>query len=267
MAEPKINLSNVAIVLVEPIYGGNVGSCARAMANMGIDALILVRPGDVFTKEAAWMATSAYPIIDKAKIYKNLSEAIANFQVTVGTTRRFGRFRKPDMTPKAMADILGPLTQNNRMALIFGSEDKGLSTEDLTLCQHIVSIPTSEKHPSLNLAQSVLLLCYELFLASIPEEAGETKKLASNESLEKFFELLYITVERISMFTKRKPASMMYILRKIFVRAALDERDVKMLIGIFKNFNDLINRLALGRVEPDELDKLVRSGRLKDRNR
>lgn len=267
MGESRVNLANVAIVLVEPIYGGNVGSCARAMANMGIEELILVRPGDIFTKETAWFATSAYPIIDKAKIYDKLSDAVANFQITVGTTRRFGRFRKPDMTPKAMAEILGPLTQKNKMALIFGSEDKGLSTEDLMLCQHIVTIPTSDKHPSLNLAQAVLILCYELFLASLPKETIEQRKLASSESLERFFELLYLTVERIGMFTKRKPTSMMYLLRKIFVRAALDERDVKMLIGIFKNFNDLINRLALGRVSTDELDKLVRSGGLKDRSK
>jgi len=267
MAETKVNLANIAVILVEPIYGGNVGACARAMANMGLNELILVRPGDVFTKEAAWMATSAYQLVDRAKIYERLQDAVSNSQITVGTTRRFGRFRKPDMTPRKMAEILGPLTQNNRMALIFGSEDKGLSTEDLMLCQHIVSIPSSEKYPSLNLAQSVMVLCYELFLEAALQDTSDARKLASSESLEKFFELLAFLLERIGTFTKRSPKSMMYLLRKIFMRAALDERDVRILIGIFKDFNHLVNRLALGRVAADEIDQLVRSGGLEDRNR
>ena len=252
---------------MDPIYAGNLGACARAMANMGIEELILVRPSNVFTKETAWMATSAYDIIDRAKIYDDLRSALANFNITVGTTRRFGRYRKPDMTPRRMAETLGPMTQNNRLAIVFGSEDKGLSNADLSLCQYVVTIPTSERHGSLNLAQAVLVVCYELFLASGEHDFGETRRLASVESMEKFFDILRLTLERIGSFTKRNPDRMMASLRKVFVRSALDDHDVRMLIGIFKDFNNLVNRLTLGRVEPDEIDRLVRSGGLEDRDR
>jgi len=267
MTTGKVNLKNIGVVLVEPMYAGNLGACARAMANMGIEELILVRPSNVFTKETAWMATSAYDIIDRAKIYEDLRPALASFHITIGTTRRFGRYRKPDMTPQKMAEVLGPLTQSNRLAVVFGSEDKGLSNADLTLCQHTVTIPTSDRHGSLNLAQAVLLICYEFFLLSDTHDIEETRELASIESSERLFDLIDFTIKRIGLFTNRNPDRMIANLRKIFVRAALDDRDVRTLIRIFKDFNNLINRLALGRLSSDEIDRLVGSGGLKDRNR
>lgn len=239
----KEYLSQFSVVLVEPLYGGNIGSVARAMKNMGIESLILVKPKQYRSQECEWMAKGSTDILDRAILCDSLQEAIGSFAVTVAVTRRLGKFCRPDFTPRQMVKVVSSLAMNNRIALIFGREDSGLSRQETAACQYVVNIPTSEEMPSLNLAQAVLLLCYELFQASIETPDFSVRRLAENENLELFYEHMEQTLTRLGFMVTQNPDHTMSLMRRIFSRSELDERDVRLLRGVFRGIENYMNVL------------------------
>jgi len=163
----KLNLSNIAIVLTGTRYPENIGAAARAMLNMGIERLILVDPQNYDTARVNKMAThAASVVVEKLEVYDSLKEALADFNYVVGTTARLGGQRKVVSSPAKLAQKLVPLSDQNRIAILFGPEDRGLSNVDLRSCHILVNIPTAE-FSSLNLAQAVMVMCYELFRFSL----------------------------------------------------------------------------------------------------
>jgi tRNA/rRNA methyltransferase len=228
-------LDRIAVVLVEPREPGNIGAAARAMANMGLSRLVLVRPPDHLVPDAYRMALAAKPILEGAVVAADLGEALAGFGFVAGTTRRGGSGRRGRITPRALAAELPAVAEANEAALLFGREDSGLTNEELRFCQRLVTIPSSAGFGSLNLAQSVLVLAYEIFLAS---GAAEVQPAGRRRATTVELESLYGHMERVLLdigyLHKENPARMMRVFRRLLGRAGADEREVRALRGIFR---------------------------------
>ena len=241
-AEPsRLLLSNVGVVLVEPMYGGNIGAAARAMKNMGIEDLTLVNPREFKDDFCVWMARNSTDVLDRARIVPTLAEALAPFTIPVAVSRRRGKFRRPDFAPRGMAIALAALSAANRIALVFGREDSGLTREEVAMCQYVVHIPSSARMASLNLAQAVLVCCYELFLASLDAPRGSGRRRASTGNLEAFYAHMEDSLARLGFFVASNPQHTMTLFRRIFARAELDDRDVSLLRGVFRGLDNYMN--------------------------
>jgi tRNA/rRNA methyltransferase len=221
----------VAIVLVEPQSPGNVGMVCRAMKNMGLADLRLVNPCDITDDEALKFAVSARTLLETARIFPNLADALADTPLSVATTRRAGKYRQELLTPSEAVRVIGQDIGANRAAFVFGREDHGLTTDELACCRYQATIPSNPDCGSLNLAQAVLIFCYELAgstLASVPV----TRQLAGVPEHEDFFGQLERTLVRIGFLNPQNPGHIMKSLRRIYQRAQLDSREVAILRGM-----------------------------------
>ncbi len=233
----RINLKNVAIVLHKTRYPENIGAAARAMLNMGIHDLIVVAPRNFEKPKALKLAThAAAGLIDNLKTYDNLQDALAPFQYVVGTTARLGGERQVVNTPGKMAERLVAISQSNRIALLFGPEDAGLSNIDLRACHALVNIPTAE-FSSINLAQAVMILCYELFSASRTVKKTFVPRLASRHELDGMYAQLQEILVRISFINPENPDYWMNNLRRFFNRYGLRAREVSIIRGICRQID------------------------------
>lgn len=153
---------NVTFVLVEPRESGNIGASARAIKNMGFRNLSLVKPPQPIGDEARWLARGALDVLKGARQYESLGEALADKAVVVGTTRRTGRNRGLIVSAEEGVRRLYEGARINKVALLFGREDRGLYNEEIDQCGFLIHISAHRTQPSLNLAQAVLLVSYEL---------------------------------------------------------------------------------------------------------
>jgi len=225
-------LDNVSIVLIDTKTPANIGATARCMMNMGLSHLILVDPPKDTHQEARKLAVGAHEIIEKAALFPTLAEALADHGFVIGTSRHPGRKRKNVHTPRATAETVLPLLEKNRVAIVFGSEVNGLENSDLALCHEIVAIPSSDIFPSLNLSHAVMIIAYELYVASGVYAGQATEQLAPLDETEGFFLQLQKTLQTISFLERDNPERMMFSLRQLFGRARMNSRDVSILRGI-----------------------------------
>lgn len=235
-----MNLDNLSVVLVESRGERNIGSVARAMANFGITDLRLVAPVvDHLDEEARKMAVKAAPLLEQATVYPDLKSALSDCHYAYATTRRFGKYRVDFHHPDSAAKELLPLLDTGRVAMVFGREDKGLKTEELDLCQRLITIPTCGSIASMNLAQSVVICLYELgkqYGEALGKVQGE-RKLASIAELEVLFEHMRKTLLNIEYLNPQNPEHIMRSYRQMFGRAALDEREVRILRGLMSEID------------------------------
>jgi tRNA/rRNA methyltransferase len=229
-----MNLNSISVLLVRPRYHENIGSVARAMKNMGLNRLVVVDGSSPLHRDAYKLASGAEDILERAEEFPTLREAISGMGCVVGMTSRAGKERSPLLTPKNVAEKLIPISEGNSIALVFGSEKEGLTNEELSLCHLYVRIPSADSFPSLNLAQAVMVLCYELFQSSTTNQK-ETGPLASSEDLERMFEHMERTLLAIEFLDAKQPERIMRVLRKIFGRSQMDEREVQIFQGIWSN--------------------------------
>ena len=227
-----MNLDSVSIILVRPRYHENIGSVARAMKNMGLNRLIVVDGCSPLHGNAYKLASGAEDILERAEELPLLRDAISEMECVVGTTTRTGKERSPLLTPKALVKKLIPISTKNSIGLVFGSEKEGLTNEELSLCHLFVRIPSSETFPSLNLAQAVMVLCYELFQSSMTIRESPIR-LAQAEQLESMFEHMEKTLVRVGFLDSNHPKRMMRVLRRLFGRSQMEEREVRILQGIW----------------------------------
>ncbi|MGD9121940.1 MAG: RNA methyltransferase, partial [Desulfobacterales bacterium] len=151
------------MILSRPRYPENIGAAARAMCNMGFDQLLVVDPQNCDLTRILKMAThAASQVVEQMQVYENLQTALAPLNYVVATTARLGGQRQSVISADRLASELATITANNRVGLVFGPEDRGLTNEDLRLCHRLVTIPTAQ-FSSLNLAQAVMIICYELW--------------------------------------------------------------------------------------------------------
>lgn len=227
-------LNSVRVVLVRPRGSANVGSVARAMANTGLRHLVLVEPCEYLCDEAFRMALRARPLLEEARVTADLREAIAEAAFVVGTSCRLGQERGPTETPRALAPKILKQALRAPAAVVFGPEDRGLTNDELSLCQERLTIPSHPGFPSLNLAQAVMIVCYELYAGLQPGgPALPERSPAPSRSLEEFYAQMESTLNRIRFLNPQNPGHIMRTLRRIFARALPDEREVRILRGIF----------------------------------
>ena len=228
-----MGLANIRIVLVNPLYGGNVGAVCRVMANMGLSDLALVAPGALDLDEARMMACAAWPVFQRRRDYATLPEAVADCGLVLGTTSRIGLYRAHARTPRDAAPHLLTAAETGPAALVFGRENWGLSNEELALCTQLIQIPASPDYPSLNLSHAVLVCAYEVFAASGTGELIAEKSPAAPSALrERMFAMWHESLLEIGFMNAEKALHMMLGLRRIFGRAPLTVDDVRILMGI-----------------------------------
>jgi tRNA/rRNA methyltransferase len=231
----RAKTKNISIVLYKPKYAGNIGSVARAAKNMGISNIIVVGKTDFDREEMQQRSTHlAADVLDQIQYLERIDESLGSFNYIVGTTARLGKARGPFIAPRAVAQDIAGISQKNKVALLFGPEDTGLANEELRLCHAVVTIPTSREFTSLNLSHAVMILCYEIFIASSPVTTGAqaTPKLALSSELEGMYEQIKTLLADIEFLNPENPDYWMMHLRRFFGRVSLLSREVKIVRGI-----------------------------------
>jgi len=231
---PKARTKNISIVLYKPKYAGNVGAVARAAKNMGINNIIVAGAGAFDQGEMRQRSTHlATDVLGNIRYVPEIEEALGRFNYIVGTTARLGKARGPFITPRAAAQAIANISQKNTVALLFGPEDTGLANDLLRLCHSVVTIPTSREFTSLNLSHAVMILCYEVFIASSPVSSTEvTPKLALSSELEGMYGQIKTLLAEIGFLNPENPDYWMMHLRRFFTRAGVLSREVKIVRGI-----------------------------------
>jgi tRNA (cytidine32/uridine32-2'-O)-methyltransferase len=232
-------LNNIRIVLVKTYHPGNIGAAARAMKNMGLTRLYLVEPNDFPSFEASQRASSASDVLENAVVVDSLKEALVGCTLTVGTTARLRAVKWPQVDSRECGELLVKESQAHEVALVFGRERTGLHNEELELCQYLVNIPTGEAYTSLNVAQAVQVLCYEILMASRVGEVApevvikdEKDKEASFDQMEGMYDHFFHTMDKLSYFGSRNPEHVMRKLRCLFSRSRPTFREVQILRGL-----------------------------------
>jgi tRNA (cytidine32/uridine32-2'-O)-methyltransferase len=222
----------VRIVLIDPSHPGNVGSVARAMKNMALEDLTLVRPRAFPHAESNALAAGADDILAKARVVDSVVEAIRDCAFIAGTTSRPRSYYWEFTTPREVAARIAGLGAENRAALLFGSERYGLGTEDLNHCNVLVRIPANPEYCSLNLAMSVQLLAYELFMArEQPQSHVQLEQpLAPAGDVEHLYSHLHQVMHEIDF--EDRTGHLMERLRRLFNRAQLDRNELNILRGL-----------------------------------
>lgn len=232
-----------AVILVRPREEGNVGAAARAMANMGLERLVLVAPHAPIGRVARALAVGAGAVLEGATTAGSLEEALAPFERVVGTTSARGR-RERTSTPRELAAQLAAAPAVST-ALVFGPEPSGLNAEELARCGWIVRVPCAPEQPTLNLAQAVLLVAYELHLAhGSAGAAGAAEPLAPAAEVDGLFGQLLPVLEAVGFARDDTFEGVVRDLRRLAARAGLTEREVAILRGICRRAAHRLGTIA-----------------------
>lgn len=227
----------IAVILVEPQNPGNVGMVCRAMKNMGLAELRLVNPCPYDHPEAHKFAVSAKDLLLAAKVFPALQDALADSPLSVATTRRHGKYRQEIFSPPEVVQKILPELGSHRAALVFGREDSGLTTDELSLCRWHATIPSADECGSLNLAQAVLVFCYELFKAGGDVYPVREREIAGVAETEELLRHMERSLLRIGFLNPQNPAHMMRTFRRLLARAEPDSREVAMLRGMMSQID------------------------------
>jgi tRNA (cytidine32/uridine32-2'-O)-methyltransferase len=225
---------NIRFVMVQTTHPGNIGAAARAMKNMCLRQLVLVRPVHFPSEEAAARAAGADDILRSARVTDSLAEAVADCQIVIGASARLRSVAWPQLTPREAAALVHHEARRAPVAVVFGRESSGLSNHELDLCTHLVHIPTNPDFSSLNVAMAVQVLGYEFMLTGISMQppVDVQKDVASNAQMEGFFAHLEQALDDIGFADVRRSQKLMRRLRRLFHRAQPDGEEVNILRGI-----------------------------------
>lgn len=250
------------IVLVGTQHPGNIGSAARAMKTMGISRLLLVAPLQFPHPDAYALAAGANDVLEAAIRVETLAEAVADCRLVLGCTARSRRVALEQLHPRqAAAQGMVVAGAGDEVALVFGRERTGLENDELQLCHAAVHIPANPDYSSLNLAAAVQVLAYELRVAwsdalvetpaallGASKSGGDRAEApATHAELEGFFSQLAETLDAIDFHKGRTPATAMRKFRRLFLRADLDARDVRLLRGMLADAKRMAD-IADGRI-------------------
>jgi tRNA (cytidine32/uridine32-2'-O)-methyltransferase len=226
----------VRIVLVETSHPGNIGAAARAMKAMGLRDLALVSPKHFPSEEATARAAGAADVLDGARVYATLTEAIEACGFVAGASARMRTIHVPVVDPRECAESILARPGGARAAIVFGPEQSGLTNEDLARCDVLVNIPTVADFSSLNLAMAVQVLCYELRMAARrPEPAVGPARDASPATageLEHFHQHLERVLTDAGFLHPAHQRQVKLKLRRVFHRAELDQNELSILHGM-----------------------------------
>jgi tRNA/rRNA methyltransferase len=252
VGQPSVDPLNLAVfaatrfVLVEPSHPGNVGAAARALKTMGFGHLVLVCPrlpevlGD---PEAIAMASGADDVLSAARIVASLEQALTGVHWSLALSARPREYGPPIIMPRVAAAQAAVVLRDScaEVALVFGNERTGLANEDVDRCSAIAHVPANSAYSSLNLAQAVQVLAYELRLAyldgaSEPPDTGRAPApLASSDEIEGMFAHLEQALTTLDFFDPANPKKLQSRLRSLFARTGLAREEVNILRGIAKH--------------------------------
>lgn len=248
------------VILDRPQLAENIGAVARVMANFGLTDLRIVNPRDGWPQDRAWAAASGADwILDELKVFATVAEAVADIQTVLATTGRPRGLRMPVVTPReAAADLHRQAAGGLKTGLLFGGERTGLETDELVLCQAIVTIPVDMKHRSLNLAQAVSINAYEWRVtvdAAPPDIFAEADPPAPAAEVEGMFGHLETELENGGFFhpPEKKP-TMVRSIRAMLNRIGLSSQEVRMLRGMIVALSRGRGRVLQRRAEEASTD-------------
>jgi len=239
-----IDLSKISVVLVEPTEPGNIGSVARAMDNMGIQDLRLVNPCEYFHPEARMFAMNARYLLQQARTYNSLEEAIEDCHLIIGTSARQREHIKTLTSVYKLADLFKNFESGLNIAFVFGPEKTGLNNKDMSCCNEWISIPTFGKSSSLNLSQAVMVVLYELSRLIHGEDALPIREIvpASSDKIEGMKSHFFRILEKIGYLRHTSTEVLWVSFSDLIGRAKPDERDVQMIRGFFNKIEVSLKR-------------------------
>jgi tRNA (cytidine32/uridine32-2'-O)-methyltransferase len=249
-------LKNIQVVLVGTTHPGNIGAVSRVMKNMGLSNLRLVYSTDSGPETAAFgMSSGAYDLIERAGRFSSPVDALADVVMAVAASSRLGRKRSGPLTVSEAAPVMLDAAMKGKVACVFGRESRGLTNEEIKLCTHSMIVPTNADFASMNLAQSCAVVCYELFkIACRPVgfqlRQGRPASVAEREGMLAHIET---TLVKSGFLQPSNHPEMMRDIRRIFNNGSLDERDVRIVRGVFRK---TCNRI---RILEDRLAEMERA--------
>jgi TrmH family RNA methyltransferase len=229
------------IVLVEPQEAGNVGAVARVMKNFGFDELWIVGQHPQLLPVSGWWASGADDVLANVRHVATLAEAVGDAQLTVATTSMRGRTSPVSFTARTLATRFAELDAKQTLALVFGREDHGLTREELMLCQHTAAIPTNDRFPVMNLAQSVGVFCYEL---SSIAPATSARDLPDAATIERIHQRARELLLEVGFLHDNNPDRIYDDLRNLVARAQLDAREATIVLGIIRQIEWKIRKTS-----------------------
>ena len=261
----RVRAQDIRIVLVEPSHPGNVGGAARAMKTMGLADLVVVKPARFPDPQAVWRAAGAVDVVERARVFERLDDAIADCGWVVGTSARSRRVPWPLATAEQFAARLARQDLGGKpVAVLFGREDRGLRNEELERCNHHVVIPANPEYASLNLAMAVQIVCYEVRQAlvevansdaatppatpsagqdsqpDLPDDWDRSPATAADlAALYRHFGQVLSTIE---FQDPKNPRLTMTRLRRMFARIHPDQTEVAILRGVLTRIERTLAR-------------------------
>ncbi|MEX2334992.1 MAG: RNA methyltransferase, partial [Pseudohongiella sp.] len=270
-----LDLSRVHVVLVNTSHPGNIGATARALKNMGIANLRLVDPRDYPSDVATWRAVSATDVLERAKVFPTLVDAVADCSMVIGTSARSRRMPWPMLSPRQCARHVlmeaqrAAASDGGQIALVFGREDTGLTNEELQQCHYHVQIPANPDYSSLNLAAAVAVICYEVRIAML-ERAGDRLlgadapmydpasedeywdvPKADGHQMELFYEHLEKTLVAMDFHDPENPRLLMPRMRRLFGRIRPDSMEINILRGVLTFVDEHVRRANVSQTQTD----------------
>jgi len=236
---------NINIVLVNTSHPGNIGSSARAMGVMGFNKLSLVQPKDFPSEVATAMAVGCDDILNNARVYHSLSDALSESSLNIGFS---ARSRKESIPSLSVDGCIEKITTNSEVTynIIFGNEKNGLTNEELLLCDYIVTLPTASFYSSLNLSAAVQIFTYELFKKSLNSSVSDSKSqkkinFAKTRDKEAFYKKLIDLLKDTDFITEKNYKSLTKKIHIMFNKAMLEDHEVNILRGILSSIERKIN--------------------------
>ena len=241
MDEKKIKsdnlLNSVKVVLVGTTHPGNIGATARAMKNMGILDLALVEPKEFPSDVATFRSKAAKDILEKASVHTSLEEAISECELVVGTSARGRTVPWPVLNPREAAEEMHKSSLKGKVAIVFGREDRGLTNEELGLCNFHVHIPSDPEYSSLNLSQAVQILAYEIRLSYLQDRHVNKEywdvELANNEQTERLINHMDELMQEVDFYDVENPRKLLVRVRRFFKRSKIDVMEANIFRGLF----------------------------------
>jgi tRNA (cytidine32/uridine32-2'-O)-methyltransferase len=250
-------LENVRFVLVGTTHPGNIGAVARVMKNMGLRNLILVSSIDYGPHtEAFSMASGSYDLVEDARQVSDLGQALQDSVAVAGTSARLGGKRVSGRTPDDLVPVMMDHAFAGPVSFVFGRESRGLTNEELKLCTHHLIIPSDREFASMNLAQAAAVVAYEIFKNARRPVGFQAKR--SEPASVKVREDMYSHIEgvliRAGFLARSNPLRMMRDIRRILNSADMDDRDAKIIRGIFRKIGNMI------RMADEKIERIEKAG-------
>lgn len=234
-----MKIDNISIVMVRTTHPGNIGAAARAMHSMCVPNLVLVNPQCPVGEIAYARASGANVILDQRRNTDGLQQAIKDCDLVIATSARSRSMPWPELSPEQMAQKIWHLSDQSKVALVFGPEHSGLSNEELQFCHFSVSIPTNPDFSSLNVASAIQVLCYEIY--RMVDNGSKLRALESSEpiatsgDLEGYFAHLEQVLVTTRFLDTDNPGLLMQRLRRLYQRIDLSKTEVNILRGILSS--------------------------------